>query len=404
MKRLTGLKKELAFVNNAKNKEFKKLPFKILWYLHSTFKNEKLTQINGRYVINTFMPPFPSTAFEQLIKNTVSVYNHNVFPYSAYAAVTARCGFNCWHCSKAYRHGEELSTDKWIQIMRRLQDIGISVIGFTGGEPLLMHGLEDIINSIDERSTTILFTSGDGLTDQRAKSLKGAGLFYIAVSLDHYDEGKHNKLRGSDKAFSTALEAIDNSLKNGFYTAVQITVTTDILNNEDMNKYIEFVNKLGVEEIRIVEPMPTGRLIKEGADVFLNESEHEFINRYHIATNKNKRLPKIASFTFLENEALYGCGAGIQHIYIDPFGNLCPCDFTPLSFGNINEEGFDIPYQRLRSQFNRPRDKCFILDNMGKISPLFEKNLPLGYEESLAVCSNCTKGRLPEFYKKLGWE
>ena len=211
MKHITGLKKDLILVKNMRNKTLRKLPLNVSWYLLRTFKNEKLTKINGKYVISTFMPPFPTVAFDQLIKSTVAVYDGKVIPYSAYVALTNKCGFNCWHCSKAYRQGEELGKEEWIQIMKHLQDIGVSVIGFTGGEPLLRKDLEDIIKSIDSRSTTILFTSGDGLTGEKAKSLKDAGLFYIAVSLDHYDKAKHNELRGSDRAFDVAVQAIENS-------------------------------------------------------------------------------------------------------------------------------------------------------------------------------------------------
>jgi len=403
MKHITGLKKDLILVMNMRNKDLGRLPLNASWYLLRTFKNEKLTRIGNKYVINTFMPPFPSIAFDQLIKSTVAVYDSKVIPYSTYVALTNKCRFNCWHCSKAYRQGEELGTEAWIQIMKKLQDIGVSVIGFTGGEPLLRNDLEEIVRSIDDRSTTILFTSGDGLTDEKARSLKDAGLFYIAVSLDHYDRVEHNKLRGSDRAFDVALQAIENSLKNGFYTAVQLTVRKDFLNRKDMGKYIEFVSYLGTQEIRITEPMPTGRLVKEKADIFLDEFERELLKNYHTEANKNGNLPKIVAFAYIEDKDFYGCGAGIQHLYIDAFGNLCPCDFTPLSFGNLNEEGFDVVYQRLREQFNRPRDVCFILDNMDKIRSCFESDLPLGYEESVEVCKGCSKGNLPKFYKKLGW-
>lgn len=403
MKHITGLKKDLILVKNMKNKDLRRLPLNASWYLLRTFKNEKLTKIGGKYVINTFMPPFPSIAFDQLIKSTAAVYDGKPIPYSAYVALTNECGFNCWHCSKAYRQGEELGKEAWIQIMKDLQGIGVSVIGFTGGEPLLRNDLEEIVRSIDNRSTTILFTSGDGLTDEKAKSLKDAGLFYIAVSLDHYDKVKHNKLRGSDRAFDVAVQAIENSLKNGFYTALQLTVRKDFLNRKDMDKYIEFVNYLGAQEIRITEPMPTGHLIKEKADIFLDKTERELLKNYHVEANKNRNLPKIAAFAYIEDANFYGCGAGIQHLYIDAFGNLCPCDFTPLSFGNLREDGFDIVYQRLREQFNRPRDKCFVLDNMDKIRSCFESDLPLGYEESVQVCQVCSKGNLPKFYRKLGW-
>lgn len=404
MKNITGLKKEVILLSNIKSKELRTLPLNILWYLHRTFKNEKLTKVNGQYVINTFMPPFPSLAFDRLIKNSIDVYRHNVNPYSAYIALTNKCGFNCWHCSKAYRQGEEVSTQKWIELIRNLQYMGICIIGFTGGEPLYRADLEVIIKTIDGRSTSILFTTGEGLDDDRAKKLKDAGLYYMTISLDHYDTEEHNRLRGSDRAFKTAVDALKVSIANKFYTAAQLTVIKGTANSSFLNKYLDFVNDLGVQEVRIIEPMPTGRLINEKTETFLDEKDQNVLKEFHVAVNKNSRLPKVAAFTYLEDGKLYGCGAGIQHIYIDAFGNLCPCDFTPFSFGNIQNESFKTAFQRLHHQFNRPRDKCFILDNIDKLRPYFEENLPLGYAESERICAACSKGNLPVYYKKLGWK
>ena len=50
--------------------------------------------------------------------------------------------------------------------------MGSSVIGLTGGEPLLREDLEDIIASIDKRSMPVMFTTGYKLTRKRVKSLK----------------------------------------------------------------------------------------------------------------------------------------------------------------------------------------------------------------------------------------
>ena len=128
MKNITGLKKDLVLLTNSRSRALRALPLGVQWYLKNTFNNEKLTQINDKYVVNTFMPPFPGRAFEQLMKNTVAVYKHELFPYSAYLAITNKCRFNCWHCSRAHRKGEELDKEKWIEVVGKLQDIGISII------------------------------------------------------------------------------------------------------------------------------------------------------------------------------------------------------------------------------------------------------------------------------------
>ncbi len=404
MKHITGFKKDVILAVRARTGYVRKLPLSVQAYLNSTFRHEKLTRMDGRYVIHTFLPPFPGRAFEQLTRTTAAIYEGRAAPYSTYLSLTDRCGFRCWHCSKELREGKELTTEEWIRVARELQDHGICLIGFTGGEPLWRRDLEEIVRSIDERSATILFSTGDGLTDERAGRLKEAGLTYVAISLDHYDPEKHNRLRGSPKAFDTAVRAIRTALAGGFYTAVQLTATKDLMSDGEMDRFIGFVRELGAQEIRLVEPMPTGRLMEVRGEALFGEKERQLLKEYHIKTKKVKDMPKVVAFAYIEDEDLYGCGAGVQHMYVDAFGNLCPCDFTPLSFGNLKEEGFETPFARLHKAFGRPRGQCFILSNADKIRAAFKGKLPLGYDESLALCARCSQGGIPEFYKQLGWK
>jgi len=364
-------------------------------YLRRAFRNERVTKFNGQQVVNTFMPPFPSLAFERLMKKSLDVNRHRTGLYSAHIALTNECGFNCWHCSSAYRQGKEVAAHRWIEVIKELQDIGISVIGLTGGEPLRRNGLEAIIKSIDARSTSVLFTAGEGLDDDRAKRLKAAGLYYVVISLDHYDEKEHNRLRGSGRAFLTAINAVKVSIKNGFYTAIQLTARKDITNFRFLYKYLNFADSLGVQEIRIGELMPAGRLINEKADIFFGERDRDILKKFHREANKDSSLPKVAAFAYIEDRNLYGCCGGRYHIYIDASGNVCPCDFTPLSFGNIRKENFKNVLQRLRRRFTRPRTGCFISDNIDMLRPLFEKNLPLSYEASRGLCADLSGGSLP---------
>jgi len=66
----------------------------------------------------------------------------------------------------------------------------------------------------------------------------------------------------------------------------------------------------------------------------------------------------------------------------------------------LKDEGLNPVYKKLRTKFNKPRDKCFILENADNISRYFGKNLPLLKGESLEICDTCRKGGIPKFYRK----
>jgi len=269
---------------------------------------------------------------------------------------------------------------------------------------LYRQDLEDIIAAVDRRSCVAVFTTGERLSVERAKRLKGLGVMYISISFDHYDKERHNALRGSSEAFDVALSGVRTALAAGFYTAVQLSANKAIVNQRDLDRYREFVSSLGVHEIRITEPMPTGKLVGAGEDILLSDAQRGLLRKFHVEVNRKRKGPKVAAFAYIEDESLYGCGAGVQHMYIDAAGNLCPCDFTPLSFGNVAVEGVDIPYQRLRKSFELPGGKCFVLANKDIIAGYAHSGLPLKTEDSLAVCAHCRRGNVPLFYKNLGWK
>jgi len=385
----------------AKNEKIRQLPLRILWYLKDTLRHEKFTQIGDKIVIHSFFPPFPSKAFDRVIPNLISGLKGKVVPLSTYIAITDRCNYHCWHCSSAYRRGKEMPLEVIKGAIRKLQEIGVCIIGFTGGEPLLREDLGEMISIIDSRSTSFLFTTGDGLTKKRAEELKEAGLFGVAISLGHYREEIHDRLSGHKGAFQTALNAIKNSKEAGFYTILQIVATKNLLNSGKIWNFIELAKELGVHEIRLLEPMPTGRLLNKGKNIFLTEEEREKLRGIHIKVNRDRRYPAIVAFAYVEGEKLYGCGASYQHMYIDAQGNVCPCDFTPLSFGNIQKEELEIIWKRLNSSFQRSRRQCFLRENIDKIKKEFAGELPLSYEKSLAICKKCPSPELPDFYKNL---
>lgn len=421
MKHIIGFKKDWILLKHTFNlkalkklkvwalaKKLKILPLSVIWFIFRSNKETKLTKVGSRYVINTFLPYFPSLAFERYQQKRILDFNRILKPYQVDIALTHKCRFNCSHCSRIYKTGEELSTKRFIELVKELQDFGVSLISFTGGEPLLRPDLEEIIKSVDERTVSGLLTSGDGLTQERALRLKSAGLSYISISLDHYEAEEHNRFRRSDSAFSTALKAIEVSLENGFYTAVHLTVRKDIVNDAFFTKYWNFVKSKGVQEIRITEPLPAGHWTWQGEDFFLGQKENEILDAFSLKVQHVIDGPKIASIPLAERECNMGCSGGKFCMYIDALGNLFPCDFFQVSFGNVNRESLESAWQKLSTQFKSPFKKCPLKDRILKLQALFPKGAPISplpSEEAIELIerSSCQED-LPGYYKKIGWK
>ncbi|MEJ2272539.1 MAG: radical SAM protein [Candidatus Bathyarchaeota archaeon] len=62
-------------------------------------------------------------------------------------SVTFRCQNSCVHCYAGGSHEtKELTTEEWKQVIDRLQEIGVFILTFTGGEPTIRQDLPDLLS------------------------------------------------------------------------------------------------------------------------------------------------------------------------------------------------------------------------------------------------------------------
>ena len=400
---LTGARRQIALLRTLGYEGYRRLSLRQLLRMNKLLASEKLVAHGGKYVVNSFLPPFPSRAFASLAQGVSRLARGAAAPISAYIAVTDTCRYKCPHCSKAGRSGEPLSFGELARVVSDTQKEGVSIIGFTGGEPLLFRHLEELVAQVDDRSVSLLFTSGDGLTPERARSLADAGLFGAAVSLDSFDEAEHDAGRGMQGAFKAAVAGIANLKEAGIYAMTQIVATRERCDPQWMDKYLEFVRSLGVDEVRLLEPMPCGKILRGHGDWRITGEHHEYLKRIHVESNSRRKAAKVSSFAFIEDVSRYGCGAGFQHFYVDVLGNVQPCDFTPVSFGNVRREPLRQALDRLQKAFARPRGKCFMLENGERLAGCSCADTPIPCDEAAKVVDFGNAGELPAFYRALGW-
>ncbi|MEM1907630.1 MAG: radical SAM protein [Thermosphaera sp.] len=65
----------------------------------------------------------------------------------AWLELTNNCNLRCMHCytNSPTQSGESLSLQEWQRLLLELADMGCEIVQFTGGEPLLVEGLPDLI-------------------------------------------------------------------------------------------------------------------------------------------------------------------------------------------------------------------------------------------------------------------
>jgi MoaA/NifB/PqqE/SkfB family radical SAM enzyme/TusA-related sulfurtransferase len=402
---LTGAKKNMVLLKMLKNKEVRSLDKSFLNYLRGALKYEKFVEIDGKVVLNSQMPPFGTEAFDRFLSLAPIIKEGKTAPISCHISVTQRCNFSCWHCSNWHREKtEDMPLDLIQNTIGRLQDMGNCLIGITGGEPTMRDDLEDIIRSIVPRSSALLFTNGTNVTPDRARELKKAGLFSIAISLDHFRPEYHNKARGDEKAFDIATRAIKNSIDAGLYTIAAAVPTREMIQQGEVPQFYDYCRDLGVQEIRVLAPIPTGRLVGHREKRWCGTDEQEQMWEYAKNLNLDKNYPRITEFSYLESEGILGCTAGTFHMFIETDGTVTPCDMIPLNFGNIKEEGIEKSYALMADTFKNPRYECFVRAATGLFKKAFaeEGKLPFSKEKTLEITSRIKNKKMPEFFQKMG--
>lgn len=386
--------------------------FKYIKMISSILTGEKIVNFEDKYIISAFLPPFTSRAFHtniMAVENADNIFTQQIYaqrsaPISMYLCLTNKCPNNCVYCSAKNRADEkELTTDEWINIIKDIQDMNTPIIGLTGGEPMVREDIFDIVGAIDDRSISTLFTSGCNLTLERAKELKSRGLFSIGISLDSYDEKKHNCNRNSEKAFEFAINALQNARKAGIYTMAQTVVTKQELDEQELFKLFKMAKENGAHEVKLLEPILSGKLLTEkdlDKVLYSTEDRRKLIEIQHKA-NKKGGLPKITSFAYTESEQKYGCGAGTQHSYISASGHLYPCDFVPMDFGNVKENGVRELWKEMNKLMGIPRIGCLAQKVNKEVYEKSEGELPLCKQKSVEICEKCISDRYPRYYRDL---
>lgn len=158
-------------------------------------------------------------------------------------SVTDRCNFRCAYCmprdvydrDHVFLPRDEILTFEEIErLVGLFAGLGVEKIRLTGGEPLLRHGVADLvrrISAIDGIRDVAMTTNGSTLA-RHAQELAEAGLDRITVSLDAVDDARFRHAADVDFPVARVLEGIDAAKQAGLAPVKINTVVRRGLNED----------------------------------------------------------------------------------------------------------------------------------------------------------------------------
>ena len=330
------------------NPIFDKLRFIIMILIQAQFYRQytNLGQWRGKKVANTFAPPVGSHPMLRVLKASIMtrIFRHT-FPVAMTFAVTYKCQCNCRHCS-AGRHLRndlpDLSTKEAKALIDQSQNLGVSIIAFTGGEPLLRDDIYELISYVDKRKAIpILFTNGLLLSEENIEKLVNAGLYSLFVSIDSPIPEEHDQLRGMAGLFESAILGIKRMQSKGGFVGISSYATRSATQKGMYKKLYSLARELGVENLILFDGVPTGNTLNDTSEM-LTPEQHEEIRKFSSYIFKHQRVPQLNSQSWQNSIEGYlggiGCLAVNLQYYVSAYGEVAPCDFTPLSFGNVRNK------------------------------------------------------------------
>lgn len=293
---------------------------------------------DGRPVYSLSTPALYSRPSANLLARSLyrTIQNRNL-PNMMSLAVNDECNARCEHCS--FFEGVDdptrtvMSTEQATSVIRQGQELGVSVLNFVGGEPLLREDLPDLIRAVDkDLTTTIVFTNGARLAE-RAKVLRSAGLDSVYVSIDAADALHHDKFRGTPGLFDAAMAGVKAGLKVGLSVGISCTVTPESFKRGELERIIELGKSLGIHEVLVFDAMPTGRYSAR-SDLVDNQGWVEEIIQAAVPYNRKPEYPGILVWAYTSGYRAVGCSCGTSYFYVSPYGDVMSCDFNHAVFGN----------------------------------------------------------------------
>jgi len=196
-------------------------------------------------------------------------------PVAVQLHLTRRCNLDCLYCgAEEFIRNEkqvELTKKEWVIILKRLKEIQVFNISFTGGEIFLRQDIFDILEAAVKYNfpKKRLTTNGTLISDAIAKQLRNISFVNIEVSLD--GNRKHNdQIRGIG-SFEKTMKGINNLVNNGIIPIIRFTPLQ--INYRYLKEIVDILYPLGIKKLVFNTLKSTGKSKEIYKEIMLNAFE-----------------------------------------------------------------------------------------------------------------------------------
>ena len=288
-------------------------------------------------------------------------------PATAVLEMTYRCNHACLFCSCPWFNEQgdfarlpEMTVEEWKALIRRLMDMGVCDLAFTGGEPLLKEGLFDIMEFAASCETEHIETVDGSLQSRRAPpSLhllsNGTAMtrevlefcrqlnIQLSMSLPGLSTFREHTGGGDPDVILRWFQ--EAKAMGGFAVVAGVTVTRR--NLFELYETISAALLAGADQLLMNRFLPGGRGIRHAAELMLSKEQiprmldtaEEALREAGRKGSVGTELPKcvVEKNKYRQLQVGTRCSAGLSFFAIDPSGYVRACNHSPVRLVHFRE-------------------------------------------------------------------
>lgn len=293
--------------------------------------------------------------------------------------VTYRCNAKCTMCNR-YKEPSRPEEEISIETIGKLPQMYFTNI--TGGEPFLREDLKDIVRELYKKSDRIVISTNGFFTDRIVDLCKEFPQVGIRISIEGLEQ-TNNAIRGLEDGFNRGYTTLKTLVEMGMKD-VGFGMTVQDVNAPDLVSLYEISNDLGMEfataslhnSFYFVE---SGNIIHDR--LMVAQHFEDLINRL-LESNSPKKWFRayfnhgLINYIFSQKRLL-PCDMSFDTFFIDPFGDVMPCNGTreKMVMGNLNRQSWEELWnspeaEQVRTAVRGCGRNCWMI---GSVSPAMHK-------------------------------
>ncbi|MCI6738110.1 MAG: radical SAM protein [Intestinibacter sp.] len=293
--------------------------------------------------------------------------------------VTYRCNAHCNMCD-CYKDPTKPSEEITLDTIKKLPEMEFTNI--TGGEPFIRKDLPDIVRELYKKTNRIVISTNGYFKDRIIELCKEFPQVGIRISIEGLQE-TNDKIRGIPDGFNRGYGALKTLVEMG-HKDVGFGMTVQDMNCEDLVPLYDISNELGME-------FATATLHNS---FYFRKTDNKIDDKLKVAQNFEKLINELLKssspkkwFRAYFNHGLinyiYGqdrllpCDMSKNAFFIDPFGDVIPCNGMAKKavMGNLVEQTWDElrnseQADKVRCQTKNCDRQCWMI---GSASPAMHK-------------------------------